>query len=137
MEAAWNGWRCGTTSEDSVITQRSCIGYILDWCRESGIDDPKELTRPITERYQRWLYQNCRLRSKAVVCRGERFAVMTSVLSCSLACPSISWPRSSRVRAIHFESGYPDDTIPFAPLPHRCHRCRDSAGDFTVVAFPL
>lgn len=45
-------------SEDTVTTRRSCIGYFLEWSRERGIDDPKEITRPILERYQRWLYQH-------------------------------------------------------------------------------
>ena len=45
-------------SGDTVTTRRSCIGYFLEWSRERGIDDPKEVTRPVLERYQRWLYQH-------------------------------------------------------------------------------
>jgi integrase/recombinase XerD len=44
-------------SEDTVITRRSSIGYFIDWCRERGIDDAAEVTRPVLERYQRALYQ--------------------------------------------------------------------------------
>lgn len=44
-------------SEDTVATRRFSIGYFLDWCRERGLDQPAEITRPILERYQRWLYQ--------------------------------------------------------------------------------
>ena len=44
-------------SEDTVNTRRACIGYFLDWCRERGLDDVKEITRPMLERYQRSLYQ--------------------------------------------------------------------------------
>jgi integrase/recombinase XerD len=44
-------------SEDTVVTFRSTIGYFLDWCRERGLDDVAEITRPVLERYQRSLYQ--------------------------------------------------------------------------------
>jgi integrase/recombinase XerD len=44
-------------SEDTVSTRKSCLGYFLDWCRERTLDDPREITRPVLERYQRWLFQ--------------------------------------------------------------------------------
>jgi integrase/recombinase XerD len=44
-------------SEDTVVTHRTTIGYFLDWCRERGLDDVTEITRPVLERYQRSLYQ--------------------------------------------------------------------------------
>ena len=44
-------------SADTVTTRRSCIGYFIDWCRERGLEEPAEITRPILQRYQRWLYQ--------------------------------------------------------------------------------
>ena len=44
-------------SADTVTTRRSCIGYFIDWCAERGIAHAGEVTRPVLERYQRWLYQ--------------------------------------------------------------------------------
>lgn len=43
-------------SGDTVITRRASIGYFLDWCRDRGIAEPCEITRPILERYQRFLF---------------------------------------------------------------------------------
>jgi integrase/recombinase XerD len=43
-------------SEDTVNTRRAYLGYFHDWCRERGLEAPIEITRPILERYQRWLY---------------------------------------------------------------------------------
>jgi integrase/recombinase XerD len=43
-------------SEDTVNTRRAYLGYFHDWCRERGLEAPVEITRPILERYQRWLY---------------------------------------------------------------------------------
>jgi integrase/recombinase XerD len=44
-------------SEDTVSTRRACIGYFIHWCRERGLGELTEITRPVLERYQRWLYQ--------------------------------------------------------------------------------
>lgn len=43
-------------SEDTVNTRRAYLGYFHDWSKERGLDDPREITRPVIERYQRWLY---------------------------------------------------------------------------------
>jgi integrase/recombinase XerD len=43
-------------SQDTVHTRRAYLGYFHDWCRERGLEAPIEITRPILERYQRWLY---------------------------------------------------------------------------------
>jgi integrase/recombinase XerD len=44
-------------SEDTVSTRRACLGYFIHWCRERGLGELTEITRPVLERYQRWLYQ--------------------------------------------------------------------------------
>ena len=51
---AWLGAQ--NFSDDTVVTFASTIGYFLDWCRERGLDDVAEITRPVLERYQRSLY---------------------------------------------------------------------------------
>ena len=43
-------------SEDTVNTRRAYLGYFHDWCRERGLEAPVEITRPVLERYQLWLY---------------------------------------------------------------------------------
>jgi integrase/recombinase XerD len=43
-------------STDTVTMRRTYLGYFHDWCRERGLEHPTEITRPILERYQRWLY---------------------------------------------------------------------------------
>jgi integrase/recombinase XerD len=44
-------------SEDTVTTRRSCLSYFLDWCQVRSLEHPAEITRPVLERYQGWLYQ--------------------------------------------------------------------------------
>jgi len=43
-------------SADTVSTRRTMVCYFLDWSKERSLEDPSEITRPILERYQRWLY---------------------------------------------------------------------------------
>src|SRR5580692_12620067 len=51
---AWMGVQ--NFSPDTLNSNRVCIGYFLDWCRERSIEDITEITRPVLERYQRALY---------------------------------------------------------------------------------
>jgi integrase/recombinase XerD len=43
-------------SPDTVASRREYLGYFHTWCRERGLESPIEITRPILERYQRWLF---------------------------------------------------------------------------------
>jgi integrase/recombinase XerD len=43
-------------SSDTVVSRRAHLGYFHAWCRERGLATPAEITRPILERYQRWLF---------------------------------------------------------------------------------
>lgn len=43
-------------SERTVGNRAESIGAFILWCDERGITRPVEVTRPILERYQRWLY---------------------------------------------------------------------------------
>ena len=43
-------------SGDTVNTRRAYPGYFHEWCHERDLEAPIEITRPILERYQRWLY---------------------------------------------------------------------------------
>jgi integrase/recombinase XerD len=43
-------------SPDTVASRREYLGYFHTWCHERGLESPTEITRPILERYQRWLF---------------------------------------------------------------------------------
>ena len=40
----------------TVENREACLGYFVAWCLERGLAQPKEITKPILERYQRSLY---------------------------------------------------------------------------------
>jgi integrase/recombinase XerD len=43
-------------SEYTVKNRRTHIGFFVDWCRDRGLTEPTEVTRPILEHYQRYLF---------------------------------------------------------------------------------
>jgi integrase/recombinase XerD len=43
-------------SENTVETRRNQLGVFLRWCDERGLENPHEITRPVLERYQRYLF---------------------------------------------------------------------------------
>ena len=43
-------------SDQTVDTRRGKLGYFIDWCVARGIHRPAEVTKPIVERYQRYLF---------------------------------------------------------------------------------
>ena len=43
-------------SEVTVRNRRVHIGFFLRWCAERGLQEPVEITRPVLERYQRYLF---------------------------------------------------------------------------------
>jgi integrase/recombinase XerD len=43
-------------SERTVDQRRKCLNWFTEWCEERGITRPSEITRPVLERYQRFLY---------------------------------------------------------------------------------
>ena len=58
-------------SGDTVVTRRAAIGYFIDWCHERGLAEPSEVTRPILERYQRWLYQHRKTNGQPLTFRTQ------------------------------------------------------------------
>ena len=52
---AWNQAAKGFT-ERTLEGRRRAIGYFIDWCEERSVYRPAEVTKPILERYQRWLF---------------------------------------------------------------------------------
>ena len=43
-------------SENTVRSRQVYLGFFLQWCKERGLTDPVEVTRPVLERYQRHLF---------------------------------------------------------------------------------
>ena len=43
-------------SPDTVRARRQAIRRFIGWCDERGLDDPREITRPMLERYQKYLF---------------------------------------------------------------------------------
>lgn len=43
-------------SENTVFTRLQYLRYFVLWCDERGLDRPTEITRPILERYQRYMF---------------------------------------------------------------------------------
>jgi integrase/recombinase XerD len=43
-------------AERTVGNRRQYLGYFIEWCAERGLTKPGEITKPILERYQRYLY---------------------------------------------------------------------------------
>ena len=51
-----NALRVRDYSEHTVKNRHVHIGFFLDWCKERGLAEPTEITRPVLERYQRYLF---------------------------------------------------------------------------------
>ena len=51
-----NALRVRDYSEHTVRNRKVHIGFFLDWCAERGLAEPTEITRPVLERYQRYLF---------------------------------------------------------------------------------
>ena len=43
-------------SADTVRARRQALRKFIGWADERGLDDPREITKPMLERYQRWLF---------------------------------------------------------------------------------
>lgn len=43
-------------SPRTVEVRRRMLGYFIAWCDARGLDQPQDITRPILERYRRYLY---------------------------------------------------------------------------------
>jgi integrase/recombinase XerD len=43
-------------SESTIKNRRTYLKYFIVWCDDRGLTQPQEITRPIIERYQRYLY---------------------------------------------------------------------------------
>jgi integrase/recombinase XerD len=56
MNAHFEWMRVSGYSEDTIRARRVAIRRFIVWCEERALRDPKDITKPILERYQRHLY---------------------------------------------------------------------------------
>jgi integrase/recombinase XerD len=56
MEAHFDWMRVTGYSEDTVRARRTALRRFIAWCEERALRDPKDITKPILERYQRHLF---------------------------------------------------------------------------------
>ena len=56
LEAHMSALRVRDYSENTIRNQHMHVRYFLAWCQERGLSDPVEITRPILESYQRYLF---------------------------------------------------------------------------------
>lgn len=57
MLSEYLSWtRVKNFSEITVRNRRVHIGFFLRWCGERGLNEPADITRPVLERYQRYLF---------------------------------------------------------------------------------
>ena len=56
MEQFFEWMRVKNFSERTIEVRRAYIRYFIDWCAVRGISQPAEVTKPIIERYQRFMF---------------------------------------------------------------------------------
>jgi integrase/recombinase XerD len=56
MNAHFDWMRVHGYSEDTVRARRVALRRFITWCEERSLRDPKDITKPILERYQRHLF---------------------------------------------------------------------------------
>jgi len=58
-------------AEPTVANRKLYLGYFVAWCAERGLTQPKEITKPILERYQRALYHLRKANGAPLTFRGQ------------------------------------------------------------------
>jgi integrase/recombinase XerD len=58
-------------AEPTVANRELYLGYFVAWCAERGLSQPREITKPILERYQRALYHLRKANGEPLTFRGQ------------------------------------------------------------------
>ncbi|MGE3231445.1 MAG: site-specific tyrosine recombinase XerC [Hyphomicrobium sp.] len=58
-------------AEPTVLNRELYLGYFVAWCAERGLTQPREITKPILERYQRALYHLRKANGEPLTFRGQ------------------------------------------------------------------
>jgi integrase/recombinase XerD len=56
MEQFFEWLRVKNYSEKTIEVRKVYLGYFINWCADRGVVRPAEVTKPIIERYQRFMY---------------------------------------------------------------------------------
>ena len=56
MREHLNALRVRGYSENTIRSRRVYLGFFIEWAYEHGLREPIEVTRPVLERYQRYLF---------------------------------------------------------------------------------
>lgn len=64
-------------AESTVEAKGRYLRYFAAWCRDRGITRPQEVTFPLLERYQRWLFHYRTSRGKPLAMHSQRSYVAT------------------------------------------------------------
>jgi integrase/recombinase XerD len=59
-------------SQDTIFMRRIYINYFIKWCQERAVTRPSEVTKPVVDRYQRWLYHYRTKTGKPLAFSGQR-----------------------------------------------------------------
>jgi len=76
MEKHLDALRAQNYSPFTVKNRRVHLGYFVQWCRDRGITEPTEVTRPILEHYQRHLFQYRKKNGEALSFRSQHARLM-------------------------------------------------------------
>jgi hypothetical protein len=60
----------------TVESRELYLGYFVAWCTERGLRQPREITRPVLERYQRSLYHHRKRNGEPMSFHGQRIRLM-------------------------------------------------------------
>ena len=60
----------------TVESRELYLGYFVAWCAERGLRQPREITRPVLERYQRSLYHHRKRSGEPMSFHGQRIRLM-------------------------------------------------------------
>lgn len=55
----------------TIDNRRTLIGYFIRWCAERSLTRPQEITRPVIEHYQRWLFYYRKANGKPLTFRTQ------------------------------------------------------------------
>jgi integrase/recombinase XerD len=58
-------------SETTAVSRRRLLGYFIAWAEERGVVRPNEVTKPMIERYQRYLYHYRKQNGKPMTFRSQ------------------------------------------------------------------
>lgn len=66
-------------SKNTISNRQNYVYYFMKWADERGLAEPEEVTRPVIEQYQRYLYHYKKKRSKETLAVNSQYARLIAV----------------------------------------------------------